>query len=70
MVWRNLAKYQCPECFAQLERPGDIGLHRCTICNFKINDQKLNQIVTSLTQKKVLKQYTNEVENLSKLNNL
>jgi len=70
MVWRNLLKYKCPECFSILERPGDIGPHRCTICNFKINDEKLTSIVASMQKGKQRHRTPSEEDNLSKINNL
>ena len=70
MVWRNLTKYKCPECFAQLERPGDIGLHKCTICTFKISALKLDKFVTSMLKSKPRRPELEDEENIGRLNNL
>lgn len=69
MVWRNLAKYKCPDCFNVLERPGGIGFHKCTVCNFKIGAEKLDRFVASMLKSKPRRQESEE-DNLSKLNNL
>lgn len=70
LVWRNLLKYQCPDCFSQLERPGDVGPDKCTICNFKISREKLERYCDSMWASRPRRPYNEEEDNLSKLNNL
>lgn len=76
MVWRNLLKYQCPECFSQLEAVLNphIGVtqHKCTICAFKIGIDKFENMVDSMRRSRPRRPYNNndEDDNLSKLNNL
>lgn len=74
LVWRNLLKYQCPDCFSQLEAVLNphIGVtqHKCTICEFKIGIDKFESMVDSMRRSRPRRPYTEEEDNLSKLNNL
>lgn len=70
MVWRNLLKYKCPECFNDMQRH-DTGPHRCTVCNFKIGSDKFESMVDSMRATRAKRYEANsEEDNLSKLNNL
>lgn len=71
MVWRNLLKYQCPECFAQLEEQHGAGRHKCTVCAFKIGIEKFESMVDSMRKQRSQKfNNQSEEDNLSRLNNL
>lgn len=56
MKWANLRLNKCPKCNADLKGNGQyVG---CTKCDFRINTEKMESIVTSVNKQK----YKNESE--------
>ena len=63
--WGRLKSYECPKDCKNTLQVGSNGLHNCSMCGFKISDEKLKQIITRKPKK--INSYE---DNLSELNNL
>ena len=67
MNWNRLKDMRCPDCSAVLIANKADSFIRCSLCNFKVREERFNQIMNDMYTPKV-----EEVErdNQAELNNL
>lgn len=67
--WKAMLDMECPKCACKLLK-NEVG-YGCCACNFKIREEKFNNIINSMMVPKARRIERDEVEdNLEGLNNL
>ena len=49
--WENLASYHCPFCEGTIELKENIAMYFCSDCDFKISEERYEQILSNLEER-------------------